>query len=462
MLARWPEDVSNATLRRAASRVRFQLGQADKFQAGLIRMGRWSDHIERVLEEHGVPRELVALPHVESSYNPRAYSRVGAAGLWQFTRSTGRRYLRVDHVVDERMDPFKASDAAARLLRDNHRAARILAAGDHRLQPRRGGHGARRAEARHARHRSHRAALSEPYLRLRLPQLLRGVPGGLGDRPEAERYFGALQPDAPDRVHDRRDGSLLRGPEPRARPRRRPRAAARPQPRAATGGVERREARAARLPAAGPADALEAPVELALAKIPEDERMAKQHRDRFHKVQRGETLSKIARRYGVQESELVALNNLRSRHRIRAGQVLRLPDDGRAHRGGPQGSPRRRHLPGAARRHAVDHREALRSLRADTRGVERAARPQPDRRGAAAACGGARRVVASAEAARHGGDRSAAPRRRPSELEPSADSGARRGRSAECGGAPRDDAAAGVAALERPPPEPRRRNARRA
>ena len=101
--------------------MRFQLGQADKFQEGLIRMGRWSGYIERVLEEHGVPHELVALPHVESSYNPRAYSRVGAAGIWQFTRSTGRLYLRVDHVVDERMDPFKASVGAARLLRDNHR-----------------------------------------------------------------------------------------------------------------------------------------------------------------------------------------------------------------------------------------------------------------------------------------------------------------------------------------------------
>ena len=47
-------------------------------------------------------------------------------------------------------------------------------------------------------------------------------------------------------------------------------------------------------------------------------------------MRRGETLSKIAQRYGVKERELVALNNLRSRHRIRAGQVLRLPDDGSA------------------------------------------------------------------------------------------------------------------------------------
>ena len=119
VLSRWPEGVSNRTLARATNRVRFQLGQADRFREGIARSGIWAENIERVLEQYGVLRELVALPHVESSFNPRAYSRVGAAGLWQFTRSTGRLYLRVDHVVDERMDPDAATDAAARLLRDN-------------------------------------------------------------------------------------------------------------------------------------------------------------------------------------------------------------------------------------------------------------------------------------------------------------------------------------------------------
>ena len=121
MLALWPEGTSNATLRAASRNVRFQLGQADKFRAGLIRAGQWRAHIEQVLAGEGVPRELVALPHVESSFNPRAYSHVGAAGLWQFMRSTGRRYMRVDDVVDERMDPHKASVAAARLLGYNYR-----------------------------------------------------------------------------------------------------------------------------------------------------------------------------------------------------------------------------------------------------------------------------------------------------------------------------------------------------
>jgi membrane-bound lytic murein transglycosylase D len=78
-----------------------------------------------------------------------------------------------------------------------------------------------------------------------------------------------------------------------------------------------------------PVDSLEIPMTVALEAIPAADRFANQHRDRYHKVRRGETLSKIARRYGVRQSELVALNNLRSRHRIRAGQVLVLPDAAR-------------------------------------------------------------------------------------------------------------------------------------
>src|SRR5690606_37387138 len=111
---------SDAELKAAASRVRFQLGQADRFREGLIRSGEWKPYIISVLEKRGLPRELAALPHVESSFDPTAYSKVGAAGMWQFTRSTGLRYMRIDHIVDERRDPFFSTDAAARLLEDNY------------------------------------------------------------------------------------------------------------------------------------------------------------------------------------------------------------------------------------------------------------------------------------------------------------------------------------------------------
>ena len=89
----WPDDVTNKELAAAVGRIRFQLGLSDRFREGLQRAGRWRHHVEAEFTRLGVPTALAALPHVESSYNPDARSHVGASGIWQFTRSTGRRYL---------------------------------------------------------------------------------------------------------------------------------------------------------------------------------------------------------------------------------------------------------------------------------------------------------------------------------------------------------------------------------
>jgi membrane-bound lytic murein transglycosylase D len=115
------DNATAADYQEAIERIRFQLGQADRFRDGLIRAAVWEKQIARTLTRRGVPAEIAALPHVESSFNPAAYSKVGAAGLWQFMPGTAKRYMRVDSLVDERLDPYTATEAAANLMLYNYR-----------------------------------------------------------------------------------------------------------------------------------------------------------------------------------------------------------------------------------------------------------------------------------------------------------------------------------------------------
>ena len=318
------------TAEEARVLARWQLGQADRFREGLIRSGNWIDVVRQIMIDRQVPVELAALPHVESSFNPRAYSHVGAAGLWQFTRSTGRRYLRIDHVVDERMDPEKAPVAAARLLRDNY--ARLdswplaITAYNH------GVGGIARAVRKLKTHDL--GKISRKY---------NGRTFGFASRnfyseflaaswidQDPERYFGAIQRARPieyavlETDHYYMATTLESALGVKVSMLRDHNLALRSSVWIGAKLIPKN------YPLKIPADVVQTPFVTALANIPSSQRLTEQRRDRFHKVRRGDSLSKIARRYRVKERELMALNNLRSRHRIRAGQVLRLPDDGSA------------------------------------------------------------------------------------------------------------------------------------
>src|SRR5258708_37159742 len=74
----WGAEGTPARLRSAVEDIRFQLGQSDRFRAGLIRSGAWETHIAETLANLGLPAELAVPPHGESSFNPAAYSHVGA------------------------------------------------------------------------------------------------------------------------------------------------------------------------------------------------------------------------------------------------------------------------------------------------------------------------------------------------------------------------------------------------
>lgn len=330
VLELWPPEISNTELQSALGRIRFQQGLSDRFRDGLIRAGRWRAYVHSELSKLGVPLELAALPHVESSYNPKARSHVGASGIWQFTRSTGRRFLRVDHVLDERNDPFLATQAAAKLLAYNYSITgnwpMAITAYNHGLA------GVRRAMRKYG---------DTEYTRIL--REYRGRTFGFASRnfyvaflaalqveQNQEQYFPGLIPEKPVnyKVHRLRDFV----------------------PSAALAdvlGISERELRrynpalqasvfqgskylpkgfAVRIPE----DRLSAPIDELVATIAGDKRFDKQLPDLFHTVGRGDTLSEIAEEYATRVSTLVALNNLGSRHRIRIGQRIRLPAAGPA------------------------------------------------------------------------------------------------------------------------------------
>lgn len=323
----WPDGVTNAQLAEAANTVRFQLGQSDRFVEGLIRSGAYREHITRVATERGLPVELGALPHVESSFHPGAYSHANAAGMWQFIRATGQRFMRIDNVVDERMDPYVATHAAMSLLEYNYNLLGqwplALTAYNH------GAGGLARAVREVGSNqiediianyngRSFGFASRNFY-----PQFL----AVLDVERRAQALFGVLHLDAaPEYDEFELDAYIeadtlaatlgvtldqLRFDNPALRPvvwqggKR--------IPRGYTVKIQR--------------NSISAPLATLMGRIPAEQMYAYQTPDVNYVVQRGDSLSAIAGRFDTSVGQLVTLNQLDNQHRIQIGQTLLLPHD---------------------------------------------------------------------------------------------------------------------------------------
>ncbi|HXC10799.1 MAG TPA: transglycosylase SLT domain-containing protein [Steroidobacteraceae bacterium] len=319
------DKATSRDFRDAIDRIRFQLGQADRFHEGLIRAALWERQIARTLTQHGVPAEIAALPHVESSFNLEAYSKVGAAGLWQFMPSTARRFMRVDRVVDERMDPYTATEAAANLMLYNYRLLGTwplaVTAYNH------GPGGLRRAQDE----------LGTSDIAV-IVKRFQGATFGFASRNfyvaflaalevdrNADKYFGPIArlPDTDSVVAElpdyipveslskafKVDMGALRVLNPALRP--------------PIWNGSRLVPRGYRLRLPGTVPHAE--IAAAWDRLPPAQRYLAQRNDGSHRIRRGETLAGIAAASGVSLSRLLAANGWSADHSAARGETVRIP-----------------------------------------------------------------------------------------------------------------------------------------
>jgi membrane-bound lytic murein transglycosylase D len=308
--------------------VRFFL---DRFQTGyrraitesrLVRSGRYLPMIMDIFKEKGLPEELVFTAMVESGFNPVAVSHAGAKGLWQFMAPTARLYgLRVDRWMDERLDPEKSTVAAANYLRDLYTvfgswdlAQAAYNAGEVRVQQAIQGSGTRDFWVLHRR---------SPYLLQETKNFVPAIHAATLIGRQPEQYGFTVVPEEPvryDVVTVPKGSRLMR--------------------LAGLSGVAladleqlNPELWQKQTPPDAPYElkiplgttaAMQAAVELDTAARRVAPRIASAPRAGVHVVQAGDTVWRIARRYGVSAVQLARWNGLERPDRIFPGERLRV------------------------------------------------------------------------------------------------------------------------------------------
>lgn len=283
----------------------------DTFEKYLSRSGRYMPLMEQILREEGIPHDIVYLPLIESGFNPHAYSYARAVGFWQFIYATGKRYgMKRNWWYDERRDFEKSTRAAARYLKDLHDE---FDSWELALASYNGGEGRVRREIRKRKTRDFWKLKLLKQTRNYVPLFMAAViiakqPEKYGFFPTYEKpiswetvevskcmTFGNISAKSGISVVDLEllNPELLRGATP-----------------------PNYKNYKLKVPV-GTKDKLLA----AYAEIPSE----KNTNWVRHRIRRGETVSTIARKYGVSMSSIIAANDIKRPYRIYSGHTLMVP-----------------------------------------------------------------------------------------------------------------------------------------
>ncbi len=281
------------------------------------RSGKYRDGMLKILKEEGMPLELINLAMIESGFYAQAYSHASAVGFWQFIESTGKIYgLRIDWWVDDRKDPEASTRAAARHLRDLYESLDSwpLAFAAYNWGQRRVERALKRAHTRDYWELKINRETANYVPKFMAACIIMEDPARYGFKFEYEEPLVYEDIDVEPKTHLgavanccdvdtshvlELNPHLIRGCAP-----------------------DGKSFYPVRIP-----EGMVAVCRAGLLEMPREERIASTFLTPTirHKVRHGETLSGIASRYSVSVSEITSANSIRNRHRIRIGQVLTIP-----------------------------------------------------------------------------------------------------------------------------------------
>ena len=317
-----------SALSDAANYIRSQRGLQERTRQAVEISGQYLPEMERIFADAGLPKLLTRLPIVESSFNINAYSKVAAAGLWQFMPSSAKIYMRHNQIADERRDPWTSTRAAAAHLKDDYDYLGSWPLALTAYNYGRSGVGRALKEVNGNSLEDMITRFNGPRFGFASRNFYAEFLAATDVERDYRKYFGEVQRKTPlrfDTVRVERytpyrtlvnvagvDADRFRELNPSY------------HDTVVTGRLHVPAGDTIRLPA-GQAAAFK----VAYSRLGDDDTFAQQRQTHFsYKVKKGENLAQIATRYGLNESTLRRLNGLK-KGKLRAGKVLKIPNDGR-------------------------------------------------------------------------------------------------------------------------------------